>query len=156
MYFIIVFNWFSFLFLHTTHTRSPCHDGLAQALGALALQGRFHQTFRHLTTSFFVVGHLASFHFLVQTTDQFGNFRSGFHQPFRDFFRFRFFRGFGFGVFGFGFLGWLISRNNKDDMSHKDGFLVITLFWVVLSSAGSIPFILYGMTFIDSFFAEQF
>ena len=58
-------------------------------------------------------------------------------------------------VFGFGFLGWLFSRNSKDDMSHKDGFLVITLFWVVLSSAGSIPFILYGMTFIDSFFESM-
>lgn len=58
-------------------------------------------------------------------------------------------------VFGFGFLGWLFSRHSKDDMSHKDGFLVITLFWVVLSSAGSIPFILYGMTFIDSFFESM-
>ena len=58
-------------------------------------------------------------------------------------------------VFMVGFLGWLISKNNTEDMTHKDGFLVITLFWIVLSSAGSIPFILSGMTFIDSFFESM-
>ena len=58
-------------------------------------------------------------------------------------------------VFIVGFLGWLISKNNTEDMTHKDGFLVITLFWIVLSSAGSIPFILSGMTFIDSFFESM-
>ena len=58
-------------------------------------------------------------------------------------------------VFIIGFLGWLISKNNTEDMTHKDGFLVITLFWIVLSSAGSIPFILSGMTFIDSFFESM-
>ena len=58
-------------------------------------------------------------------------------------------------VFMVGFLGWLISKNNTEEMTHKDGFLVITLFWIVLSSAGSIPFILSGMTFIDSFFESM-
>ena len=58
-------------------------------------------------------------------------------------------------VFMVGFIGWLISKNTAEDMSHKDGFLVITLFWVVLSSAGSIPFMLSGMTFIDSFFESM-
>ena len=58
-------------------------------------------------------------------------------------------------VFMVGFLGWLISKNNTQEMTHKDGFLVITLFWIVLSSAGSIPFILSGMTFIDSFFESM-
>jgi trk system potassium uptake protein TrkH len=58
-------------------------------------------------------------------------------------------------VFIVGFLGWLVAKNNNEDMTHKDGFLVITLFWIVLSSAGSIPFILSGMTFIDSFFESM-
>ena len=58
-------------------------------------------------------------------------------------------------VFIVGFLGWLVTKNNNEDMTHKDGFLVITLFWIVLSSAGSIPFILSGMTFIDSFFESM-
>jgi len=58
-------------------------------------------------------------------------------------------------VFIVGFIGWLVSRNTGEDMSHKDGFLVITLFWVVLSSAGSIPFMLSGMTFVDSFFESM-
>ena len=34
-------------------------------------------------------------------------------------------------VFIVGFIGWLMSRNTNEDMSHKDGFLVITLFWGV-------------------------
>lgn len=58
-------------------------------------------------------------------------------------------------VFALGFFGWFLSKDSVEDMSHKDGFLVITLFWVVLSSAGSIPFVLSGMTFIDSFFESM-
>src|SRR6056300_274377 len=53
-------------------------------------------------------------------------------------------------VFIIGFLGWVASRNSNEEMTHKDGFLVITLFWIVLSSAGSIPFTLSGMSFIDA------
>lgn len=58
-------------------------------------------------------------------------------------------------VFIIGFLGWMASRNSNEEMKHKDGFLVITLFWIVLSSAGSIPFILGGMTFVDAFFESM-
>lgn len=58
-------------------------------------------------------------------------------------------------VFIIGFLGWMASRNSNEEMTHKDGFLVITLFWIVLSSAGSIPFTLSGMSFIDAFFESM-
>lgn len=58
-------------------------------------------------------------------------------------------------VFIIGFLGWMASRNSNEEMTHKDGFLVITLFWIVLSSAGSIPFALSGMSFIDAFFESM-
>lgn len=58
-------------------------------------------------------------------------------------------------VFIIGFIGWMASRNSNEEMTHKDGFLVITLFWIVLSSAGSIPFTLSGMSFIDAFFESM-
>lgn len=58
-------------------------------------------------------------------------------------------------VFIIGFLGWMALRNSNEEMTHKDGFLVITLFWIVLSSAGSIPFTLSGMSFIDAFFESM-
>ena len=55
-------------------------------------------------------------------------------------------------VFVIGFIGWLISRKHNEDLNQKDGFLIITLFWLVLSVAGSIPFILSGMSYMDAFF----
>lgn len=55
-------------------------------------------------------------------------------------------------VFMIGFIGWLISRKHNEDLNQKDGFLIITLFWLVLSIAGSIPFVLSGMSYMDAFF----
>jgi trk system potassium uptake protein TrkH len=55
-------------------------------------------------------------------------------------------------VFMIGFIGWLISRKHNKDLNQKDGFLIITLFWLVLSIAGSIPFVLSGMSYMDAFF----
>ena len=54
-------------------------------------------------------------------------------------------------IFGLGLIGWLFSRDADDDLNQKDGFIIITFFWVVLSIAGSIPFILIGMPLIDAF-----
>ena len=53
------------------------------------------------------------------------------------------------------FLAWLLTRKSKEEMGVKDGFVIITLFWVVLSFVGSIPFTLSGMSFIDSFFESM-
>ena len=47
------------------------------------------------------------------------------------------------------------SRDAEDDLSQKDGFIIITFFWVVLSIAGSIPFILIGMPLVDAFFESM-
>jgi trk system potassium uptake protein TrkH len=58
-------------------------------------------------------------------------------------------------VFTIGLLGWLISKDAEDDLSHKDGFIIITFFWIVLSIAGSIPFILIGMPLVDAFFESM-
>ena len=55
-------------------------------------------------------------------------------------------------VFVIGFIGWLVSRKHNEDLNQKDGFLIITLFWLVLSVAGSIPFGLSGMSYMDAFF----
>jgi trk system potassium uptake protein TrkH len=41
------------------------------------------------------------------------------------------------------------------DLSAKDGFVIIVMFWLVLSLAGSIPFYLSGMSPIDSFFESM-
>jgi trk system potassium uptake protein TrkH len=54
-----------------------------------------------------------------------------------------------------GLFGWLVSRDAGDDLSQKDGFIIITFFWVVLSIAGSIPFILIGMPLVDAFFESM-
>lgn len=58
-------------------------------------------------------------------------------------------------VFVPAFLAWLLTRKSKEEMGVKDGFVIITLFWVVLSFVGSIPFTLSGMSFIDSFFESM-
>jgi trk system potassium uptake protein TrkH len=58
-------------------------------------------------------------------------------------------------VFGLGLVGWLFSRGVDDDLNQKDGFIIITFFWVVLSVAGSIPFILIGMPLVDAFFESM-
>jgi len=54
-----------------------------------------------------------------------------------------------------GVIGLFFTRNVKSELSQKDGFVIIALFWVVLSMAGSIPFYLSGMSFIDSLFESM-
>jgi len=54
-----------------------------------------------------------------------------------------------------GFLFWALSRNHKQELSSNDGFVIITLFWLVLALAGSLPFYLSGMAFMDSFFESM-
>ena len=39
-----------------------------------------------------------------------------------------------------GLIGFLATRGSTNDMSNKEGFIIIVLFWIVLSIAGSIPF----------------
>ena len=58
-------------------------------------------------------------------------------------------------IFSLGLIGWLFSRDAGDDLNQKDGFIIITFFWVVLSIAGSIPFILIGMPLVDAFFESM-
>ena len=51
--------------------------------------------------------------------------------------------------------GLILTRNINNELSQKDGFVIIVMFWVVLSFAGSIPFYLSGMSVIDSFFESM-
>ena len=54
-----------------------------------------------------------------------------------------------------GLIGFLSTRGSTNDMSNKEGFIIIVLFWIVLSIAGSIPFYLSGMSVIDSIFESM-
>ncbi len=54
-----------------------------------------------------------------------------------------------------GVVGLILTRNINNELSQKDGFVIIVMFWVVLSFAGSIPFFLSGMSIIDSFFESM-
>ena len=54
-----------------------------------------------------------------------------------------------------GLIGFLLTKGVQRDLSSKDGFVIIVMFWLVLSLAGSIPFYLSGMSPIDSFFESM-
>jgi len=50
---------------------------------------------------------------------------------------------------------WLLfSKNTKRDLKRRDGYLVVTLGWIVMSFFGTLPFILSGVIpgFTDAFF----
>ena len=59
------------------------------------------------------------------------------------------------GVVLIGLVGLLATRKVNNELSQKDGFVIIVLFWVVLCFAGSIPFYLSGMNAIDSIFESM-
>ena len=54
-----------------------------------------------------------------------------------------------------GLIGFFFTKGVQRDLSTKDGFVIIVMFWLVLSLAGSIPFYLSGMSPIDSFFESM-
>ena len=54
-----------------------------------------------------------------------------------------------------GLLLYLPNMSAKNDIKTKEGFLIVVLFWIVLSLVGSLPFILdkqLSLSFIDAFF----
>ena len=54
-----------------------------------------------------------------------------------------------------GFLCWFLTKDNEQELSLGDGFVITVLFWIVLSVSGSIPFILFGFSVVDSFFESM-
>lgn len=52
-----------------------------------------------------------------------------------------------------GLLLWLPSRHRLGDFKRRDGFIIVTLFWVVLSLLSAIPFMIGPhLRFVDAFF----
>ncbi|QBF83068.1 potassium transporter [Shewanella maritima] len=54
-----------------------------------------------------------------------------------------------------GFLLWYPNRKQKGDLRTREGFLIVVLFWTVLGSIGSLPFIFStepNLSWTDSFF----
>lgn len=54
-----------------------------------------------------------------------------------------------------GFVLWLPVKNSKSDLRLRDGFIVVVLFWFILSVSGTLPLILYEqleISITDAFF----
>jgi len=59
-------------------------------------------------------------------------------------------------VTGLGF--WIATRKNREDLRIRDGFIIVVLFWTVLASFGSLPFLMSSdpeMSITDSFFESM-
>lgn len=55
--------------------------------------------------------------------------------------------------FGIGYTLWLSTRWHRADLRPRDGYLLVTLGWIVMSAAGSIPMLLVlPISFTDAFF----
>lgn len=56
-------------------------------------------------------------------------------------------------IYAIGLAMWLPTRKRIGDLHRRDGFIIVTLFWVVLSALSAIPFMIGPhMSFIDAFF----
>ncbi|MCM2312750.1 MAG: potassium transporter [Steroidobacteraceae bacterium] len=55
---------------------------------------------------------------------------------------------------GFGALVWRVTRRHKRELRSRDGFLLVTLAWVLMSATATVPLLiaLPGLTFTDAFF----
>ncbi|GHA20092.1 Trk system potassium uptake protein [Arenicella chitinivorans] len=57
-----------------------------------------------------------------------------------------------------GLLLWAPLRNLRRDLRYRDGFLVVVLFWTVLATFGSLPFLTsehYSLSITDAFFESM-
>ena len=52
----------------------------------------------------------------------------------------------------FGLLMWFGTRQKKLELNISDGFIITTMFWIVLACAGAIPFYFFGLSVSDSVF----
>ena len=48
-----------------------------------------------------------------------------------------------------GVLLWWWSRQHKEELRSREGFLIVVLFWTVLGLLGAIPFMLFDMTHLS-------
>jgi trk system potassium uptake protein TrkH len=61
-------------------------------------------------------------------------------------------------IFLAGFSLWLVTARTHKELSTRDGFLVVTLFWLVLGTAGCLPFLLSSnvqLSFSDAVFESM-
>lgn len=61
-------------------------------------------------------------------------------------------------IFAIGFVLWLFTARTHKELGNKDGFLIVTLFWAVLGTAGCLPFIFsqtLQMSFTDAVFESM-
>lgn len=57
-----------------------------------------------------------------------------------------------------GLVLWLITKRESQDLRFREGFMVVVLFWTVLATFGSIPFLLVStpaLSFTDAFFESM-
>jgi trk system potassium uptake protein len=56
--------------------------------------------------------------------------------------------------FAAGYVLWLATRRHRRDLRPRDGYLLVTLGWVLMAAAASIPFViaLPGLSYTDAFF----
>jgi len=56
--------------------------------------------------------------------------------------------------FGVGYLLWSATRGAGRELRSRDGYLLVTLAWVLMSAAASLPFLIVipGMSFTDAYF----
>ena len=55
-------------------------------------------------------------------------------------------------LFSVGGIIWFFTKQKKLTLNISDGFVVTTLFWIVLAIAGSLPFYLFGLDIISALF----
>jgi trk system potassium uptake protein TrkH len=60
----------------------------------------------------------------------------------------------GTGVSLFGFILYYFSKSKTKDISKREGYIVVTLGWIVMSFFGALPFVIHGAipSFTDAFF----
>jgi len=58
-----------------------------------------------------------------------------------------------FSIFG---CVWAATRQKNLTLNISDGFVITTLFWVVLACAGSVPFYFFGLSVSDAIFESAF
>lgn len=56
-------------------------------------------------------------------------------------------------TFALGFLAWLPVRNSRQELRRREGFLIVALYWVILSTVSTLPFHFSPhLDFTDAFF----
>lgn len=55
---------------------------------------------------------------------------------------------------GVGMMTWVLTRKDKPNIKKRDGYLIVTLGWLIMSVSGSLPYIMSGtvINFTDAFF----